>query len=146
MSRKSIVALLVLVAVLAIGAVAAFFLLGPAIQNVYEDVSGSAGEAFLGALQTQDYQGAYDLFSTDLKAEIDNQGGVQWLQQTFPPEIIISGWNGETNTITTDSDETGVALSGSISFENNPNVSYQLIILHEGGRSVVAGFEFAPTE
>ena len=145
MKRKTIIIIVIIIAVIGLGGVCIVSLLGPAIGNVYgnitEDVSAT-GEEFLQALKDADYDAAYDLLTPDVQEELGNPEALSFL---FPPDSIDS-WEYEADIVNPTSDTTGVAMTGTISMTDGSEVEMMLILVDVDGENLIEGYSFQSIE
>ena len=143
MSKKTIVIVVVILAVLGLGAILLLALLGPAIGNVFENILDDAsiiGEDFLQALKESDYDAAYARLHPDVQGEIP---GPDALEALFPPTTIAT-WEYEVDSITTTDGEAGVAMIGILTLSDGSQLDMQIILVRVGEENRVVGFLFEP--
>ena len=145
MKRKTIITIIVIIAILGLGVVTILALLGPAIGNVYgnimEDISAT-GEEFLQDLKDADYDAAYTLLRSDVQDELGNPEALGFL---FPPDSI-DAWEYEADSIKLTTGETGVAMIGTITMSDGSEVEMMLILVSVDDVDRIAGYSFQSKE
>jgi hypothetical protein len=142
MSRRTIIVVVFILAVLGIGAVLIYETFGRAINAVYENIVDDAaaiGEDFLQALKESDYDTAYFLLHPDVQ---DEMSGPDALGALFPP--TFDTWEYEADIVTTTDDVPAVAMTGILTLRDGSQLSMQLILVLVEGENRVAGFSFQP--
>lgn len=126
--------LLVCVCVVCIGAVVAF---GGAILVATQPVV-DAGDAFMTALQNEDYEAAYALCSPALQSEI---GAVENLQTLLEQGgVAPTSWSFSSRSI---ENNTG-SVSGTATMEDGSTLDVALNFTKSGDDWLVEGFDFTP--
>lgn len=134
--------------IIGIAAVVLFpILFGGAIETVYEDIMAelaATGEDFLVAIQSEDYEKAYLLTSSQLRAEL---GGPEALATIFDQtQVQILGWEYVTQPVQLESGEQGLALDGNMDLSDGTQLEMRIVLATEGEQSRVAGFNFEPQQ
>jgi hypothetical protein len=101
-----------------------------------EDVAVLLGDTFMEALRNKDYKTAYGLFESNLQSETES---AEYLAMIFPK---LTFWTIEARQITTNTKMPGVSLEGEVTFYNDFETEYELVLVLVNGEYHIAGFNF----
>ena len=129
MSKVKIVAVVVIVAVVAIGFVAIFSATQPAADM---------GDAFMNALKAGDYARAFDLCSPQLQAELKSAEEFEkWLKAN---QVQPVSWAFTSREISTSAAGATAQLKGSVALTGDRQASLELNLTKVGDEWLVLGF------
>mgnify|MGYP006298288729 CR=1 FL=1 len=110
-------------------------LLGPAVEETFNEVMKAPGENFIQALADKDYKAAFDLCTADLQAELDSPEGLAAMFSAMPD---IESWTYETKTMEMRQDEQGhtettrvLVFEGEVTFSNGQSRPLEIVLSPE---------------
>ena len=126
-------------------------LLGPAVEETFNEIMKAPGEDFIQALADKDYEAAFDLCTADLQAELGSPEGLAAMFSAMPD---IESWTYETQAMEMTEEEEGrtkttrvLVFDGAVTFSSDQSIPLKIILYPESGTSFggevpyrVAGF------
>ncbi len=110
-------------------------LLGPAVEETFNEVMKAPGEDFIQALADEDYEVAFDLCTADLQAKLDSP---EVLAAMFSAMPDIESWTYETKTMEMREEEEGrtkttrvLVFEGEVTFSNDQSRPLEIVLSPE---------------